>query len=160
MPESDSSDSDQRKLDDETSLKTMIQKDMKLINKDTEIENPVRLGRKIDDSQPDDCINHNNKKEKQKHTKKKNRLMRFKVGKFEDKRQILQGNSELKNIVKNGHVNIIFITPDQDQDKDQDSLLVKRRNDNHSPGPVIRELVPSSHQRSELSNTILCIFSG
>ena len=42
---------------------------------------------------------------------------------------------------------------------DQDSLLVKRRNDNHSPGPVIRELVPSSHQRSELSNTILCIFS-
>ena len=38
----------------------------------------------------------------------------------------------------------------------QDSLLV---NDNHSPGPVIRELVPSSHQRSELSNAILCIFS-
>ena len=48
----------------------------------------------------------------------------------------------------------------QDQDQDQDSLLVKRRNDNHSPGPVIRELVPSSQQRSELSNTILCIFSG
>ena len=44
--------------------------------------------------------------------------------------------------------------------QDQDSLLVKRRNDNHSPGPVIRELVPSSHQRSELSNTTLCIFSG
>ena len=44
------------------------------------------------------------------------------------------------------------------QDQDQDSLLVKRRNDNHSPGPVIRELVPSSHQRSELSNTILCIY--
>ena len=44
--------------------------------------------------------------------------------------------------------------------QDQDSLLMKRRNDNHSPGPVIRGLVPSSHQRSELSNTILCIFSG
>ena len=44
--------------------------------------------------------------------------------------------------------------------QDQDSLLVKCRNDNHSPGPVIRELVPSSHQRSELSKTILCIFSG
>ena len=41
--------------------------------------------------------------------------------------------------------------------QDQDSLLVIHRNDNHSPGPVIRELVPSSHQRSELSNTI---FSG
>ena len=39
---------------------------------------------------------------------------------------------------------------DQDQDQDQDSLLVKRRNDNHSPGLVIRELVLSSHQRSEL----------
>ena len=37
--------------------------------------------------------------------------------------------------------------------------MVKRRNDNRSPGPVIRELVRSSHQRSELSNTILCIFS-
>ena len=45
------------------------------------------------------------------------------------------------------------------QDQDQDSLLVKCLNDNHSPGPVIRELVPSSHQRSELCNTILCIFS-
>ena len=45
------------------------------------------------------------------------------------------------------------------QDQDQDSLLVKRRNDTHSPGPLIRELVPNSHQRSELSNTILCIFS-
>ena len=33
-------------------------------------------------------------------------------------------------------------------DQDQDSLLVKRRNNNHSPGPVMRELVPSSHQRS------------
>ena len=50
--------------------------------------------------------------------------------------------------------------PSTSDDQDQDSLLVKRRNDNHSPGPVIRELVPSSHQRSELSDTILCIFSG
>ena len=47
-----------------------------------------------------------------------------------------------------------------DQDQDQDSLLVKRRNDNHFPGPVIRVLVPNSHQRSELSSTILRIFSG
>ena len=43
------------------------------------------------------------------------------------------------------------------QDQDQD--LVKRRNDSHSPGPVVRELVHSSHQRSEHSNAILCIFS-
>ena len=45
-------------------------------------------------------------------------------------------------------------------DQDQDSLLVKRRNDNHSPGPVIRELVPSSHQRSELSKTQSSAFSA
>ena len=37
------------------------------------------------------------------------------------------------------------------QDQDQDSLLVKRRNDNHSPGPVIRELVPSSHREVNLA---------
>ena len=35
-------------------------------------------------------------------------------------------------------------------------LPVKRRNDNHSPGPVTRELVRSSHQRSELSNKLAC----
>ena len=57
-------------------------------------------------------------------------------------------------------VNALEKVQNEAQDQDQDSLLVKRRNDNHSPGPVIRELVPSSHQRSELSNTILCIFSG
>ena len=34
-------------------------------------------------------------------------------------------------------------------DQDLDSLLVKRGNDNHSPGPVIRELVPSSHHVME-----------
>ena len=55
---------------------------------------------------------------------------------------------------------VLGMAPYVYQDQDQDSLLVKRRNDNHSPGPVIRELVPSSHQRSELSNTILCNFSG
>ena len=34
------------------------------------------------------------------------------------------------------------------QEQDQDSLLLKRRNDNHSPGPVIRELVPTLFARS------------
>ena len=52
-------------------------------------------------------------------------------------------------------VNIVFRRVQDQDSQDQDSLLVKRRNDNHSPGPVIRELVPSSHQRSELRNTIL-----
>ena len=40
--------------------------------------------------------------------------------------------------------------------QDQDRLLVKRHNDNHSAGPVLGKLAPSSHQRSEFSNTILC----
>ena len=61
--------------------------------------------------------------------------------------------------VLKGHKAVRCDSCDQDQDQDQDSLLVKRRNDNHSPGPVIRELVPSSHQRSELRNTILCIYA-
>ena len=37
-------------------------------------------------------------------------------------------------------------------------LLVTRQNDNHSPGPWLGRLVPSSRQRSELSNTILGTF--
>ena len=61
-------------------------------------------------------------------------------------------------IVKHGISKVLRYTLNSFQD--QDSLLVKRGNDNHSPGPVIRELVPCCHQRSELSNTILCIFSG
>ena len=36
--------------------------------------------------------------------------------------------------------------------------LVKRQNDNHSPGPVTWE-IPSSYQGAELINTILCTFS-
>ena len=56
-------------------------------------------------------------------------------------------------------VQVIVDEPSHDQDQDQNSLLVKRRNDNHSPGTVIRELVLSSHQRSELINTVLCIFN-
>ena len=37
--------------------------------------------------------------------------------------------------------------------------VVTRQNDNHSPGPWPGRLVPSSHQRSELRNTILGTFS-
>ena len=70
--------------------------------------------------------------------------------------KVLKSNTHLNN--KPFYVPY-FTSAYKGQDQDQDSLLVKRRNDNHSPGPVIRELVPSSHQRSELSNTILCIFS-
>ena len=68
---------------------------------------------------------------------------------------ILAGNEDMRKISDK-----FEFRPDRTtQNQDQDRFLVKRRNDNHSPGPVIRELVPSSHQRSELSNRILYIFS-
>ena len=41
--------------------------------------------------------------------------------------------------------------------QNQNCLLVTCQNDNHSPGPG--RLVPSSHQRSKLSNSILGTFS-
>ena len=37
-------------------------------------------------------------------------------------------------------------------------LLVTRQNDNYSPGPGPGRLVPSSHQRSELSNIFFIVF--
>ena len=43
---------------------------------------------------------------------------------------------------------IFFLISCGSGSQDQDSLLMKRRKDNHSPGPMIRELVPSSHQES------------
>ena len=44
-------------------------------------------------------------------------------------------------------------------ESESESLLVTSQNDNHSPGPGPGRLVPSSHQRSELSNTIVRTFS-
>ena len=35
------------------------------------------------------------------------------------------------------NISVKFLSKYQDQDQDQDSLLVKRRIDTHSPGPVI-----------------------
>ena len=40
-------------------------------------------------------------------------------------------------------------------DQNQNCLLVTRQNDNHSPGPGPGRLVPSSHQRSKVSSSIL-----
>ena len=43
--------------------------------------------------------------------------------------------------------------------QNQNRLLVTRQNNNHSPVPWPGILVPSSHRRSELSNSILGTFS-
>ena len=40
------------------------------------------------------------------------------------------------------HEAIVIMIGTMAEDQDQDSLLVKRRNDNHSPGLVIREINP------------------
>ena len=47
-------------------------------------------------------------------------------------------------------------------ESESELLLVIRSNDNHSPGPVMREVspVPSPYKRSELSNRVFCSFSS
>ena len=45
------------------------------------------------------------------------------------------------------------------QKLESELLLVTRQNDNHTPGPGPGKLVARSHQRSELSISILCTFS-
>ena len=49
---------------------------------------------------------------------------------------------------------VIFLS-----ESESELLLVTRQNDNHTPGPGPGRLVSSSHQRSELSNSILGTFS-
>ena len=115
LPESESSDPDERKSDDTNSLKSLIHEDMKLYDKNIEIENPVRLGKKIEKTQSVAGSNTN---------KTGDRPLRFKVGKFEDKRVILQANSELKNS-SNENVKKIFITPDQTRRQREESFKLR-----------------------------------
>ena len=115
LPESESSDPDERKSDDTNSLKSLIHEDMKLYDKNIEIENPVRLGKKIEKTQSVAGSNTN---------KTGDRPLRFKVWKFEDKRVILQANSELKNS-SDENVKKIFITPDQTRRQREESFKLR-----------------------------------
>ena len=96
LPESLNQDSDLRKMDDEESLKTVINDDMNLIDKHIEVENLVRLVKRPADGE-------------EAHTKQ--RPLRFKVKDFEDKRVILQANSVLKNH-ENEVKSKVCMTPD------------------------------------------------
>ena len=98
LPESESADPDQRKIDDEISLKSLFQNDVKLLNP-VDIENPIMLGSKKLCKRPMTNIET-----------EKPRPLRFKIGKFDEKRQILQGYSVLKNS-KNDRVNKNFYMP-------------------------------------------------
>ena len=44
--------------------------------------------------------------------------------------------------------------------QDQDSLLVKRRNDNHSPGPAENNVATDSIMTLRASNQVLCNLSS
>ena len=56
-------------------------------------------------------------------------------------------------------VNLTTLFLDRLQYQNQNCLLVTRQNANHSPGPGPGRLVRSSHQRNELSNSILSSFN-
>lgn len=118
LPESENQDSDQRKHDDKERLKSLIDEDMKLSDKNIEVKNPIRLGKKMEDPQSNDATSANP------NSKKGNRPLRFKVSKFEDKRLILQANSELKN---SGDENLsnIFVTPDQTRRQREESFRLR-----------------------------------
>ena len=99
LPESLHVDPDVRKMDDEENLKAIIDNDMKLSEKQIEVENLIRLGKRPEEG-PDGI-----------ETQDKHRPLRFKVKAFESKREILQANSVLKNL--NDEVKKkIFMTPD------------------------------------------------
>ena len=115
LPESENQDSDQRKYNDKIRLKSLINEDMKLSDKNIEVENPIRLGKKMEDPQSNNGTSTNP------NSKKGNRPLRFKVGKFEDKRLILQANSELKNS-EDENLNNIFVTPDQTRRQREESF--------------------------------------
>ena len=67
LPESENQDSDQRKNDDKESLKSLIDEHMKLSDKNIEVENPIRLGKKMEDPQSNNgtSTNPNSKPEDQ-----------------------------------------------------------------------------------------------
>lgn len=110
LPESQSEDQENRIIEDQTNLKTVIDEDMHLHEKGIEVDNLVRLGRRNAEAAEGSSV--------------KPRPLRFKVRTFENKRHILQGNSVLKN---HDDVNKskIFITPDLTQKQREESFKLR-----------------------------------
>ena len=108
LPESLSLDSETRLMDDEQSLKTTINNDMRLNDKNIEVDNLIRLGRRPEGND----------------THSKHRPLRFKVRQFESKREILQANSVLKNHNEEEKKKI-FMTPDLTQKQREQSFRLR-----------------------------------
>ena len=108
LPESENLDQDERKHEDKERLKSLIDDDMKLSNKNIIVENPIRLGKKMyvdPQSNVGSSINPS--------SKKGTRPLRFKVDKFEDKQL---KNSDDYNLSK------IIATPDQTRRQCEESF--------------------------------------
>lgn len=114
LPESSDEDPDQRKNDDETNLKGLIDTDMNLRDQNIEVENPVRLGKRT----------HNPHNETDDMSSKVTRPLRFKVQNFEDKRKILQGNTQLKRNADE-KISKIYLTPDLTKKQREDSFKLR-----------------------------------
>ena len=99
LPESLSDNVEVRQIEDEESLKSVIDEDMKLADKQIQVDNLVRLGKRSTDRDENNA-NYSNL-----------RPLRFKVRTFESKREILQANAVLKNH-ENEEKKKIFMTPD------------------------------------------------
>ena len=119
LPESENLDPDERKHEDKERLKSLIDNDMKLSDKNIIVENPIRLGKKMYVDDPQSNVGSSNHS-----SKKGNRPLRFKVDKFEDKRLILQANAELKNSDDN-NLSKIFVTPDQRRRQREESFKLR-----------------------------------
>lgn len=114
LPESVNEDPDQRKTDDESYLKGLIDTDMNLRDQNIEVENPIRLGKRI----------HDPRNQTDEMSSKGSRPLRFKVQNFEDKRKILQSNTQLKRNADE-KISKIYITPDLTKKQREDSFKLR-----------------------------------
>lgn len=114
LTESESDESGQRREDDETKLKYIIDNDMTLQDKNIDVENLVRLGKRKNDDNPN--------------AKQSNRPLRFRVKSFDDKRQILQRNTALKNHLDETKRKI-YVTPDLTKKQRDDSFKLEKSSD-------------------------------
>lgn len=104
-----------RKLDEEVSLKVVIDEDMKLGHRKIQFENLIRLGR------PKDRQSEENQNEEEMQSQP--RPLRFQVKTFDEKPQILEANAVLKN--HPGEVKkkmFFFMTPDFTQKQRKQSF--------------------------------------
>lgn len=114
MPDSLVDDPETRKLDEEVSLKVVIDEDMKLGHRKIQFENLIRLGRPKDRQSEE---NHNEEE-----MQSQPRPLRFQVKTFDEKPQILEANAVLKNHPGEVKKKCFFMTPDFTQKQRKQSF--------------------------------------